>query len=263
MFESTFYLYKYFSLSGNISKGLSRVDNLIKILIDEAIFVPKLADLNDPYELLINNDCTKTGVLSFSTNYDNLIMWAHYADSYKGCVLKFKVKNNKHIKKVQYIENQSELSHLAEKELIKSVNWSYENEYRFVTDRGGDYVLLDDIGLKIDGVIFGPRVEQFVEEQILTPLKAKEFCYGRSRLRNDFKLELISYKNDYMRKFEQFDIYGDIGEYDHEDSLSPYFEDDDRDYEKEIENKLKKFESSEVYKEFLEEKNICLKKIRK
>lgn len=87
------------------------------------------------------------GILSLTTEFDNLLMWAHYSNEHKGFVVEFDSENDffkmkddnyiyKGIQKVNYskirphkflIENEWE-----EIFLTKSEEWSYENEYRII-----------------------------------------------------------------------------------------------------------------------------------
>jgi hypothetical protein len=88
------------------------------------------------------------GMVCFSTDWQEPIMWAHYANSNKGIVLGFKVVSNRFIiKPVEYPLQRKEISldlkSITPSEYIKAVgfikykNWSYEKEHRF-------FVKLDD-----------------------------------------------------------------------------------------------------------------------
>ncbi len=88
------------------------------------------------------------GILSLSSEKDNLLMWAHYANSHKGFVVEFddshrffnqKVSDNdslRSLRKVNY-SNQRPSRYLSEYNeydvlLTKSLEWKYENEYRMI-----------------------------------------------------------------------------------------------------------------------------------
>jgi hypothetical protein len=67
-------------------------------------------DLNDPFELFAadlpdsesrkealkfkNNMSTRVGILCFSKNWGNPLLWSHYADRHKGVALEFKIKDD-------------------------------------------------------------------------------------------------------------------------------------------------------------------------
>lgn len=90
------------------------------------------------------------GVLSLvKNNSENLLMWAHYADSHKGCVLEFdgshpwfqtKHGTNQHeflgvLQEVKYSATRPQVSLLElgkEELLVKAECWRYENEWRML-----------------------------------------------------------------------------------------------------------------------------------
>lgn len=88
------------------------------------------------------------GILSLTTKFDNLLMWSHYANEHKGFVVEFNSENDffmlkeednyiyKGIQKVNYSKIRP-YKFLIKNEwdelfLIKSEEWSYENEYRII-----------------------------------------------------------------------------------------------------------------------------------
>ncbi len=86
------------------------------------------------------------GVLSLSTNYKNILMWSHYANSHNGLVFEFEPLHYDDYnclsqpKKVVYNENYELLSSLENDDaseleklmLTKHIDWEYENEYRCI-----------------------------------------------------------------------------------------------------------------------------------
>jgi hypothetical protein len=92
----------------------------------------------------------KTRVLSFSENWDNILMWSHYADSHKGLCLGFTVSRRARdtdFKNVRYPSASDEnerptldlsyeefkTTQMAEKAIfVKSHDWKYEKEVRLV-----------------------------------------------------------------------------------------------------------------------------------
>jgi hypothetical protein len=134
------------------------------------------------------------GVLSLTEKYDNLLMWAHYANNYKGFVIEFDEKHEFFnpqrfpaesfggLRKVEYSDirptNRS-LMEMTPKDifLIKSKEWEYEQEWRMLAhlEDSNDLILkvdgkaiLDPEGLPIylgpippsciTGIIFGSRM---------------------------------------------------------------------------------------------------------
>ena len=115
-------------------------------------------DFNDPFELLAfnlsnkeqrkvwnnfrNYFSTKSGLVCFSSQWQNPVMWSHYRDKHKGICFGFDV-NDVILKKVKYIStrrpfkvgetlNNHKINSalLSEAVKYKFKEWSYEREYR-------------------------------------------------------------------------------------------------------------------------------------
>jgi hypothetical protein len=156
--------------------------------------VARFSEVNDPFELLALNFTegrvrkvirafkdahnSQTGLLSFSRNWTNPVLWSHYADKHRGICLGFDVPRNR-IHHVRYedkrilaeLDKQGEdptriPADLQEKLFCtKSAHWEYEEEVRLMVDLaealsegsihfypiGGDLVLKE--------VILGPSCE--------------------------------------------------------------------------------------------------------
>lgn len=124
----------------------------------------------------------------FSTVYDNLLMWAHYAEKHCGVVLKFEVLKDASFfmipYKANYVKNYPVFNYIRDdyfrdsgylsKLLVetKSLDWLYENEIRVMkpdTDKHNpvDY---QDLLIKheaIVGVIFGCKVEDMLKIEFI------------------------------------------------------------------------------------------------
>jgi hypothetical protein len=114
--------------------------------------------------VVLTEFATKIGMLCLAGKCNNLLMWAHYANNYKGFVIEF---NGKHrffcrqrhapeelggLKKVRYTDirpNKSLLIGLTAEEifLTKSKKWKYEQEWRMLASFENE----EDKCLKIDG----------------------------------------------------------------------------------------------------------------
>ena len=134
-------------------------------LNQKRIKVTQLKELNDPFELsgIYSPDpdmqnrigqkkkefSNQFGLICFSESWMNLIMWAHYADAYKGLCLGFDVSGLPHdvlfdvgYKTKQQLVNSSSRSlgenkqsdnndkNLRDFLLTKSSDWKYEKEWR-------------------------------------------------------------------------------------------------------------------------------------
>jgi hypothetical protein len=154
--------YKFMGSLGDI-ESTPRTEIIRNIFATQKIYVPNIEKLNDPFEgiMALANKSTDTqkGVLSLTTQHQNILMWSHYADSFRGVALVLKVTNYSKLKlqKVQYLEKLNEINLLKEPLTAKHKSWSYENEYRFITDESNQEHTLESMGLIIDGIICAPK----------------------------------------------------------------------------------------------------------
>jgi len=113
------------------------------------------------------------GMVCFSSDWHEPIMWSHYADSNKGIVLGFEFVSNRFIiKGVEYPSERKKISidpqiithseYIETVGFIKYEGWSYEKEHRFFVKLDdcvrieGDYFLRFGNDLKLKKVIIGP-----------------------------------------------------------------------------------------------------------
>jgi len=113
----------------------------------------------------IEDEISEFGVVCYSSNYINNLLWAHYADNHKGMCLVFDVPEEKvpSLYKVTY-SKKFPLVGITEKsenykEIIpvvttKSIDWSYEEEYREVFIMKN---MLNDYPGELTEIIFGCR----------------------------------------------------------------------------------------------------------
>ena len=114
------------------------------------------------------------GMVCFSSDWQEPIMWGHYADCNKGIVLGFDIVSNRFgIKEVQYPSERKMISldlqtvtpseYINEVGFIKYEGWSYEKEHRFFvklddcTNIEGNYFLKFGNDLILKKVIIGPE----------------------------------------------------------------------------------------------------------
>ena len=127
------------------------------------IKVARFSDLNDPFELMAlkfgerrvrelirnfkNEYDRRTGLLCFSANWTNPVLWSHYGSRHRGICLGFDLKR-KIAQKVSYederilatLESEGELSENLQDVLLRTKfrHWQYEEESRV-------FVSLDDV----------------------------------------------------------------------------------------------------------------------
>ncbi len=155
--------------------------------------VARFRDLNDPFELLAMNLRDKpnrkaarnfkasydgrTGLLCFSSNWTNPVLWSHYGEKHCGVCLGFNLPKEK-VQEVKYVDkrllvnlDRNHSPWKLEKNLrdllrrTKSSYWGYESEHRFfmrLTDAIAEghlhfWPISDD--LLLQEVILGPQCE--------------------------------------------------------------------------------------------------------
>ena len=146
------------------------------------IKVSRFEDLNDPFELigadLRNKEDRaafkemkhrlheKYGVLCFSKDWSNPLLWSHYSDKHRGLCLGFDIEDSE-AQDVEYVEKPLKMrftSQLARHLLlIKYLAWKYEEEVRVIINlekispEGGLHFVPFSLGMELREVILGPR----------------------------------------------------------------------------------------------------------
>ena len=178
-------LYKFKSLDGD--GFLHSLD----MIINERIYLPTLGMVNDPHEggwkssesraslLMGDNDylnkadkirsvIEKIRFISFTSSFDNELLWAHYAGGFTGICFEYELSLDQHdIRKMDYKglpvltpKNQEDILDGVIKPqdvgLLKSKAhcWYYEDEYRFYSDSNSNEKY---VSAKPERVILGAR----------------------------------------------------------------------------------------------------------
>ena len=168
-------------------------DHAISDIALSRIKVGRFSDANDPFELLALNflrerarvpalqdfrekQNSQFGMLSFSQNWVNPVLWSHYADKHRGICLGFDLNRGK-AQEIQYQDARlrDELDHAqddptklsAELQALltrtKSHHWGYEREVRVIVELAGMiregtlHFYPFDLDLRLAEVILGPR----------------------------------------------------------------------------------------------------------
>jgi hypothetical protein len=134
----------------------------LKALREQRLKISEVRYLNDPFELLpfdISDPMIRKGVLTirnemgsgygllcFSRNWHNPVLWAHYAESHRGLCLGFEVPHDdQHA--VAYVERPIKLERL-DRDFANSMlftkyeHWRYEEEIRMwatLAERSGSF----------------------------------------------------------------------------------------------------------------------------
>lgn len=173
--------------------------------------ISTLIELKKYYDGIFEENRKKhLGVISFSKNWENLLMWSHYSNSHKGFCVGFnteKLINSKFFHngcRVFYPEKYPLVNPLKEefKQVVdvfynKSSDWSYEEEYR-MTKLFGYHQNNDEFEKQkifnfenhyIKEVILGWKIPVSDKEQILSICNEKNISvYQTEVVSNNFKL---------------------------------------------------------------------------
>jgi hypothetical protein len=133
----------------------------LKTLYEHRIKISTFPDLNDPFELwpfkidsvedqegferATSQFSKRFGVVCFSRNWDDPVLWSHYSDKHKGICLGFDVSDyNLHFIEVNYVserlprqQHEEEIETMARQWFsTKFKSWQYEKEVRVFTNLG-------------------------------------------------------------------------------------------------------------------------------
>lgn len=165
--------YNYLVQNGwNPSVASKKAKELVTNNIQEARNIVRTA---------IDNQSKITGFYCLSGVHNNLLMWSHYADSHKGCVIEYDLKKClplfERINSVKYDNNYPAYNYLQDQAgpfntiYHKSKNWEYENEYRIMGTPGA--VDLPDEA--ISAIIFGCKTSKANKTRIKNLLSQSKF----------------------------------------------------------------------------------------
>lgn len=169
-------LYKYRSADCESLKRLK------KILWSNRLYASPYSELNDPLEghYFYNKDKipneviqkikfskNKTRICSLSGTSDNYLVWSHYADGYRGFALGITVTDHNKPVQVTYLKRLPSVGKniTARGILMKKLAlWSYEDEYRVLTDQ-------NFVDVKIKQIILGGKMNDRTKDTIRNLVK--------------------------------------------------------------------------------------------
>jgi len=170
-------------------RSLRNFDFIADILCNQRFHTSSFFDLNDPMEGLFNYEAgtkqeyieaivrgkEKLRVCSFSKDRKNVLLWAHYADGFKGiCIetdlLEPELPNCERVT-VEYSVHPLLFSNSAQRLLgemprlilsQKNIAWKYEKEVRILSEH--EYIR---DGISITSVLLGMRTPDVLKQTIL------------------------------------------------------------------------------------------------
>ena len=125
---------------------------------------------------------SNTGILSFTTEAYNNLMWSHYAKNHTGICLEIDIpENTTSLKSVTYTKEQPRISiHEATAEQYgkfddifykKASHWSYEQEWRMVALEGNKRYKIPNT--KITKILFGVNISKSTKSKIRDIVKGQ------------------------------------------------------------------------------------------
>jgi len=169
----------------------------VNTLANQMLFLSKYEQLNDPFDLVLTHlgrnsgdgslleKFSNVGIFSVSEHPISQLMWAHYADSYRGMCIGYAayvVPNPRVLHPVRYIKSVPKKifkpESLSQQELLewyllsKSRAWSYEREWRFLM--GGTVGLVQNVVFPIVEIILGPRMPLDQRVAVIEATRATE-----------------------------------------------------------------------------------------
>jgi Protein of unknown function (DUF2971) len=209
-----------------------------KCILNNQLWFSSLENLNDPFEGVFQIDTSigkalklfkknidfeklenlkietikgkkeNCGILSLTTDNQNLLMWSHYTNNQRGYCIEFNLDaknfikfNNKkltskvHLKKVSYSDEYPKESILnSDNNMIfgyKSKCWNYEKEYRFISSNSGLYTYNENC---LKAIFLGADCG-FIEEILLCSIAYVKGIkvYKAKLFSNKFKLYFLPY----------------------------------------------------------------------
>ena len=169
---------------------LLSAQNALSDIALRRIRIARYGDLNDPFELFAANMGDRNirramrawkeefhrtkGLLCFSKNWENPVLWSHYAEKHRGICLGFDL-NDQHALTIEYANqrlpvqfNNDDPTRGLDREFVnrlirtKYVHWRYEEEIRVIvqldeeTAEDGSYFMPFSNDMQLREVILGP-----------------------------------------------------------------------------------------------------------
>ena len=143
------------------------------------------------------------GVTCFSEKKDDLLMWGHYGDGYRGFCLEFQTQCDlfKKAREVKYVNQipaidivslivEENINHVDLLYCTKSGNWRHEKEWRLIHEKVG--ILYCYPTEALTAIYFGPKIDIQIMEIICLIIQGQnpnvEFWRGKLS-KTEFKVE--------------------------------------------------------------------------
>lgn len=207
-FTKPIFLYRYRSLRPELDqtrqRNRNRFDEEVAAVRERFVYCSRYRDMNDPMEGLykaarsaredpswgeavreIRSEKLALGIASFSETWDHPLMWAHYADGFRGICIAYRLRRLLEeldeactLTRMSYADRPHTLNQVRvedrdvrAKALLsqKSVAWNYEREWRlFAMTHGRAF----HGAQAVDHVYLGARMSSNQQDEIITRLSS-------------------------------------------------------------------------------------------
>lgn len=207
-----------------------------------------LMEVNNFKDILIKflNASNSFGIYSLSKNYNNELLWAHYANSHRGFCIEYDFESLKEYQlqreyscSVTYQKNMPIISSqdlFNTEQLIKklmatkSINWEYEEEFRILTGTSGVFHYYNKA---LKGVYFGYKTEKKFIKFIMRLLKGRKVKYYKMQPKKElYELIKEEIEDEYKNNVNKDNI---------KTTFSPYYDKTTKPYKDMIEKAIKIF----------------------
>lgn len=205
-------LYKY--------RSLSNFEHILEIILEKKFYAAKFNELNDPMEGAfyypkndrelkreIVSEKEKLRICSFSKSFKNVLLWCHYADSFKGVCFEIETLHGLDLKKIEYTSdhldysNHGNTARFSRKALErKNKIWKYEKEYRAFTDK--QYIE----NVKITAIYLGVRISECMKLSILELGKKESIPVFSTKISNTDRKAVVEKDQELRHRLTNYSI---------------------------------------------------------
>ena len=126
-------------------------------------------NIDNDWLRILRSEKNELRICSLSRSYDNILMWAHYADSNYGCCIECEVTSSPDLVEevsVDYLDHIEPVAHLEPNQAAKQILsrklecWKYEDEVRFLKQVPKNSQKTKFLKIKIYRIYLGVKVSK-------------------------------------------------------------------------------------------------------
>ena len=186
-------------LEAGIPKNTPVSRSQAKLAVSKILANP--SNLMDGINRIFEDSISEVRICSFSKDCSNPLLWAHYADSYKGICIEFDVTSKSSIRaqKVHYQGDYPIVGYPLQSiyeplkaVLTKGIAWEYENEFRSIYYPSYEKPEGDGKSIKlgntdVTGIYLGPRATDENRCKLMETIRDSEYSpkLFRSKIAKD------------------------------------------------------------------------------